>query len=131
MMFKIIQDLFLPQSPKHPSFSCRSLKGNQFLNLEEGHQLLDPLLWPSIIEDTQVLGVLGSWVVCIHEEIHLDQFCLVHIRPIYLVHLIHLGSKWNVEIFAHKRSESSGRLENLLISIVQNDLAHQKCVTVL
>jgi hypothetical protein len=32
------------------------------LNITEGHQALDPLLWASIFEDYKVLEVIRSWV---------------------------------------------------------------------
>jgi hypothetical protein len=97
MMFKIKQGLTLQQSLKHPGLVSRFLHGHQVLNLTEGHHPLDPILWASILEDSKLLGVLGtsSWVVCIHEKLQLDPLRLVRIRPINLVHLFHLGNKGN------------------------------------
>jgi hypothetical protein len=63
----------------------------------QGHHPLDPILWEYILEDSKLSGVLGvsSWVVRIHEEIQLDPSRVVHVRPINLVHLLHLGNKRN------------------------------------
>jgi hypothetical protein len=81
--------LTLQQSPKHPGLVSRFLHGHQVLNLTEGHHLLDPILWASMLEDSKLSGVLGasSWVVWIHEKLQLDPLRFVHIRRINLVHL--------------------------------------------
>jgi hypothetical protein len=69
MIFIVSQGLTLQQSPKHPGLVRRFLYGYQVLNLTEGHHPLDPLLWDpeSILEDSKLSGVLGGWVVWIHE----------------------------------------------------------------
>jgi hypothetical protein len=74
MTFKVKQGLILPQIPKHPGLVHRFLQGHQVLNVTEGHQPLDPLLWASILEDSKLAGVIEtySWVVWIHEELQLD-----------------------------------------------------------
>jgi hypothetical protein len=97
MMFKIRQGLTLQQSPKHPGLASRFLHGHPVLNLPEVHHPLDPVLWASILEDSKLSGVLGAsiWVVWIHEKPQLDSFRFVRIRPINLVHLLHLGNKRN------------------------------------
>jgi hypothetical protein len=123
MMLKIRQDLALPQCPKHPGLVNRFLQGHQVLNLTEGHQPFDPLLWSSILEDGKISGVLGGWVVWIHEELQLDPLRLVRVRPIHLVHLLHLRNKPN-----QVRGESSGRFRrNLVMVVVWVEILQQKC----
>jgi hypothetical protein len=70
-----------------------------------GLNLIDPILWASILEDSKLSGVLGasSWVVWIHEKLQLDPLRLVCVSPINLVHLLHLGNKRNGGILAHRR----------------------------
>jgi hypothetical protein len=36
---------------------------------------------------------LGGWNIWIHEELQFDQLSLIHVRTIYLVHLLHHGNK--------------------------------------
>jgi hypothetical protein len=97
MMFKIRQGLTLQQNPKHPGLVRRFLHGHQVLNLTEGHHPHDPIFWASILKDSKVSGVLGisSWVVWIPKKLQLDPLRLVGIRPINLVHLLHLVNKRN------------------------------------
>jgi hypothetical protein len=119
MMFKIRQDLTLQQSPKHLGIVRRFLHGHQVFNLLEGHHPLDPILWASILEDSKLLGVLGGWVVWIHEKLQLDPLRIVRIRPINLVHLLHLGYERNGggEGFSHaERGKAAEDLENLLMA---------------
>jgi hypothetical protein len=87
--------LILQQSPKYPGLVCRFLHGHQVLNLTDGHHSLDPILWVSILEDSKLIGLFEGWVVWIHEELQLDPLRLVHVKPIKLVHLLHLGNKRN------------------------------------
>jgi hypothetical protein len=77
----------------------------------------------SIFEDSKVSGILGNWVVWIHEVLEFYQLSLVRVRPINLVHLLHLRNKWNrVEMFLCKElSKSMEYLENLLMETVQID----------
>jgi hypothetical protein len=46
------------------------------------------------------LGALGasSWVIWIHEKLLLDPLRLVHVRPINLVHLLHLRNNRNERV---------------------------------
>jgi hypothetical protein len=69
--------------------------------------LLDPLLLASMLEGSKLSGVLGacSLVVWIHEKLKLDPLRLVSIRPINLVHLIHLGNKRNGDSCAQKEAK--------------------------
>jgi hypothetical protein len=78
-------------------YVSRFLHGHQVLNLMERHHPLDPVLRASILEDSKLSGVLGiqGWLVWIHEELQLDPLKLVRVRPINLVHLLHLGNKRN------------------------------------
>jgi hypothetical protein len=94
-MLKIRQVLALQQSLKHPGPVSRFLQGYQVLNLMEGRQSLDPILWESILEDNKVSGLLGksSCVFWIVEELQLDPLSLVCIWPIHLFHLLYLGNK--------------------------------------
>jgi hypothetical protein len=111
MMFKIRQGLTLQQSPKHPDLVSRFLHGNQILNLTKGHHPLDPMLWASILEDSKLSGVLGAsgWFVWIHEKLQLDPLRLVRIRPLKLVHFLHLGNKRNGgRVLANRRRQSGG-----------------------
>jgi hypothetical protein len=68
----------------------------------------------SILEDSKLSGVLGtsSWIVWIHEKLLLDLLSLrlVCVRPINLVHLLHLENKRNGGgvVLAHRRRKSSG-----------------------
>jgi hypothetical protein len=115
--------LTLQQSPKHPGLVCRFLHGHQVLNLTEGHHPVDPVLWDpaSILKDSKLLRVLGasSWVVWIHEKLQLDPLRLVCIRPINLVHLLHLGNKRNKGEFSRTEGgKAAADLENSLMAIV-------------
>jgi hypothetical protein len=96
MMFKMRQGLTLQQSSKHPGLVSMCLHEHQVLNLSEGHHPLDPLLWASILEDGKLLGVLGGWAIWIHEVLQLDPLRNICIRPINLVHLLHLGNERNM-----------------------------------
>jgi hypothetical protein len=86
MMLKIRQGLIFQQSLKHPGLASSLLPGHYVVNLKEGHQRIYPLLWASILEDFKV------WI---HEKIQLDPLRLILVRPINLVHLLHLGNKKN------------------------------------
>jgi hypothetical protein len=112
MIFKIRQGLNLQQSPKQSGLVSRFLHGNQVLNLTEGHKALDSILWASIIEDSKLLGVLGtsSWVVWIHEKLQLDPLRLVRVIPIKLVQLLHLGNEKNGEGWGKKERSFRVRL---------------------
>jgi hypothetical protein len=59
------------------------------------------------------LVVLGasSWVVWIHEKLQLDQLRLVRVRPINLVHLLHLENESNGREFL--RTEGGKAAEDL------------------
>jgi hypothetical protein len=129
MMFKIKQGLTLQQSPKYPGLVSRFLHGHQVLNLTEGHHPLDPLVWASILEDSKLSGVLGtsSWVVWIYEGLYFDPLRLVRIRPISLVHLLHLGNKRNGGFSRKERGKEAEDLENLLVTIVWIEILQQKC----
>jgi hypothetical protein len=81
-MLKVGQGLSLQQSPKHPDLVRRFLHGHQVLNVTEGYHPLDRLLWALILEDSKLLGVLGGWVVRIHEELKLDPLRVICVRPI-------------------------------------------------
>jgi hypothetical protein len=94
-MLKVGQGLTLQQCPKHPGTFNRFFQGHQELNLTEGHQALDSLLWAPILGDSKLCGVLGDWVVWIHEEFQLDSLRIVRVKPINLVRLHHLGNKRN------------------------------------
>jgi hypothetical protein len=121
--------LTLQQSPKHPGLVSRFLHGHQVLNLTEGNHPLDPILWASILEDSKLSVVLGasSWVVWIHEKIQLDQLRLVRVRPINLVHLLHLGNERNGGGFLRTEGgKVAADLKNLLMAIFWIDLAEQK-----
>jgi hypothetical protein len=93
--------------------------------------LLEPLLWTSILEDSKLLVVLGTsrWVVWIHEKLQLDPLRLVHVSPINLVHLLHLGNKRNGGGGGFSRTEggkAATDLENLLMDIVWIETLQQK-----
>jgi hypothetical protein len=55
---------------------------------------------PLYLTNSKLSGVLGTsgWVVWIHEKLQVDQLSLrrVRVRPINLVHFLHLGNKKNV-----------------------------------
>jgi hypothetical protein len=104
MMFKIRQGFALQQSPKLPDFVSRFLQEHQILNLMEGYQALDSLLFASIIGDSKLMRVPRSWFIWIHEELQLDPLRTVDIRPI---HLLNKNECWE-EGFTHRRRESSG-----------------------
>jgi hypothetical protein len=91
---------------------------HQVLNLTEGHHPLDPILWASIFEDSKLSGVLGGWVVWIHEKVQLDPLRLVRIRPINVVHLLHLGNKGMGGFLLTEGDKAEADLENLLMFIV-------------
>jgi hypothetical protein len=125
MMFKIRQGLTLQQCLKHPGLFRRSLHRHQVLNLTEDYHPLDPLLLSSILEDSKLSGLLGGWFIWIHEKLKFDPLQFVFIRPINLVHLLHLGNKRN-GVLARKSRQSSGRFENLLIAIFWIEILQQK-----
>jgi hypothetical protein len=81
------------------------------------------------------LGVLGiqGWVVWIDESLQLDPLRLVRVRPINLVHLLHLGKKGMGGGFSRTEgSKAAEDLENLLMAIVWIEILQQKCmITVL
>jgi hypothetical protein len=81
----------------------RFLQGLQVLNLTEGHH--PPPEVASILEDSKASGVLGtsSWILWIHEKLHHDPLRFVQVRPINLVHLLHLGNERNGGVLAHRR----------------------------
>jgi hypothetical protein len=123
MIFKIRQGLTLQQRPKHPILVRRFLHGHQVLNCTEGYHPLDPVLWASILEDRKLSGVLGTsiWVVWIHEKLQLDPLRRVRIRPISLVHLLHLGNKRNRGgglLSVTEGGKAAEDFKNLLMSIV-------------
>jgi hypothetical protein len=128
MMFKVGQGLSLQQIPKHPVLISRFLHGYQALNLTEGHHTFDPLLWATILESSKLSGLLGGWVVWIHENLQLDPLRLVHISHINLVHLLHLGDKRNGwgELFHTEGGKATEELDNLLTVIVWIDFLQQK-----
>jgi hypothetical protein len=127
-MFKIRQGLTFQQSPKHPVFFCRFLHAHQVLNLTEGNHPLDPILFVSILEYSKLSGVTGasSWVVWIHEKIQLVPLRLFRIRPINLVHLLHLGNKRNGGFSRTEGDKAAADLENLLMAIVWIEILQQK-----
>jgi hypothetical protein len=128
-MLKLRKGLTFQQSPKHPGLVSRFLHGHQVLNLTEGHYPLDPILWDpeSILEDSKLLGVLGGWVIWIHEKLQLDPLRLVCVSPINLVHLLHLGNERNGG-FLFIEGGKAEDLENLLMAIVWIEILQQKCV---
>jgi hypothetical protein len=81
------------QSQKHPGIINRFLHGHQVINLTEGPHPLDSILWASILEFRKLSGVLGGWVSWIHEKLQLDPLRHIYIKPINLVHILHLGNK--------------------------------------
>jgi hypothetical protein len=110
MMFKVRQGLTLQQIPKDPGIISSFLEWKQVLNIIEGHQPIDPLLWSSILENSKVLVVLGisSNAASVHENTpQLDKSCLEIIRGINLVHLLHLGGKRNEDVLVNRRSQIS------------------------
>jgi hypothetical protein len=122
--------LNLQQIPRHPGLVCRFLHGHQVLNLTEGHHLLDPILWASILEDSQLSGVLGGWVVWIHEALQYYSNRLVRVSSINLVHLVHLENERNGgwEGFSYtKVGKAAADLENLLMADVWIEILQQKC----
>jgi hypothetical protein len=129
MMFKIRLGLTLQQSPKHSGLVSRFLHGHQVLNLTESHHQLDPILCESILEDSKLSGVHGesSWVVWIHEKLQLDPLRLVRIRPIILVHLLHLGNKSNERFSRTEGVKAAEDWEKLLMAIVWIEILQQKC----
>jgi hypothetical protein len=65
-------------------------------------------------EDSKLSGVLGEWVIWVHEKHQLDPLRLVCIRPINLVHIFTLKQKERGGgILTHKRRQSSGGFEKL------------------
>jgi hypothetical protein len=86
----------------------------------EGHHPLDPILWASMLEVSKLSGVLGasSWVFWIHEKLQLDPLRLVRIRPIKLVHILHIGNERNGEGFSlTEGGKAAEDLENLLMAM--------------
>jgi hypothetical protein len=50
-----------------------------------------------MLEDNKLSEVFGGWVIWIHEELQYDSLSCFQVRPIHLVHLLHLGNKRNEE----------------------------------
>jgi hypothetical protein len=106
------------------------LQGHQVLNLTEGHHPLDPFLWDiaSILEDSKLSGLFGGWYICIHEKLQLDTLRLVRIRPINLVHFLHLGNKRNGGGLSRTEgSKAAEYLEKLIMTIICIEILQQKC----
>jgi hypothetical protein len=117
--------LTLQQSPKHPGLVSRFLHEHHVLNLTSGHNKFDTLLWESILEDSKLSRVLVGWIVWIHEKLQLYPLRLVHVRPINLVRLLHLGNRRNGEFSRTEGGKAASDLEILLITIVWIDFAQQ------
>jgi hypothetical protein len=79
----------------------------------------------SILKGFKASGTCGSWVAWFHEKLQLDSFCLIPVSRINLVHIIHLKNKRNGCYRAKKEAKAVDDLENLLMTIVQIDLAQQ------
>jgi hypothetical protein len=62
----------------------------------------------SILDYIKLSGVLGGWIVWIHEKHQLDPLRRFRVRPINLVHLLHLGNKRNGGLIEERRRQSSG-----------------------
>jgi hypothetical protein len=122
MMFKTRQGLTFKQSPKYHGLVRRFLHGHQVLNLTEGYHPLDPVLWASILEDSELSRVLGTsgCVTLICKQHQFDPIRLVRIRPINLVHLLHLGNEWNggMGFLRTEEGKEVENMENLLMAIV-------------
>jgi hypothetical protein len=118
-MFKIRQGLILQQSPKYPGLVSKFLQEHQVLNLQEVHHPRDPIFWDpaSILEESKLSGVLGasSWFVWIHEKFQLDPLRLFRIKPMNLVHLLHLGKERNGGFLFTEGGKAVEDLEILLI----------------
>jgi hypothetical protein len=121
--------LTLQKSPKHPGLVSRFLHGYQILNLTEGNQPFDPILWVSILEDSKLSGVIGdsSWVVWIHEKLQLNPLRLVRVRLINPVHLLHFGNKRNGGFLHTEGGKAAEDSENLLMAIAWIEILQQKC----
>jgi hypothetical protein len=121
--------LTLQQNPKNPGLVRRFLHGHQVLNVPEGHHPHDPILWASILEDSNLLDLLGAsiCVVWIHEKHQLDILRLICVRPINFFHLLHLGNKRNVGFSRIEGGTAAKDLKNLLMAIVWIEILQQKC----
>jgi hypothetical protein len=126
MMFKIRKGLNLQQFPKHPGLVRRFLQGDQVLNLMEGHHPLDPLLWPSILEDSKLSGVLRDWVIWIHDEFQLDPLRLAHQSCPYSSPWKQKEWGWGVRV--HRRRQSSEIFGKLTHGQHQRTLMSQQII---
>jgi hypothetical protein len=95
MMPKIRQGLTIQHSSKHPGLVIGLFQGYQVLNLKGGNKKHDTLLWASILEDNKVSGIIGGWIIWIHEEIQPDPIRLFRIRAIYIFNILHIENKSN------------------------------------
>jgi hypothetical protein len=87
----------------------------------ENHEEIDQLLLTSILEYSKLSGVIGDWVILIHDKVQIDPLRLVCIKCIHLVHLLQFKNKRN----GGGDFLAAEDLENLLVAIVQIDLAQQ------
>jgi hypothetical protein len=63
-----------------------------------------------------------------HEKLQLDPLRLVRVRPINLVHLLHLGNKRNGGGFSRAEGgKAAADLETLLMTIVWIEILQQEC----
>jgi hypothetical protein len=112
MILKLRKALALQQSPRHASYVSRLLfQRNCVLYLTEEHQQLDPLLWASMKVEKFL------------KEIQINKFCIFHIRPVNLFHILHLGSKGirGKGLLHTEGCKEEEALETLIMSIVKID----------
>jgi hypothetical protein len=121
--------LTFQDNPKYSGLVSRFFQCyQQDFNLKEGHYLLDPLPWESILEDSKLCGVLGGWAILIHEKLQSDPFRLVRVRPINLVRLLHLENKRNGGRFLRTEGGKAAEyLENLFMGNFLDLFIQQEC----
>jgi hypothetical protein len=130
MMFKIRQGLTFNKVRNILVSTAGSFMGIRFsISRKAITHLIQSSGHPSLkIENYREYLEPGGWVVWIHENFQLDQLRLVFVRPINLIHLLHLGNKRNGgEFLGTKKGKAAADLENLLIAIIWIEILQEKC----
>jgi hypothetical protein len=97
-------------------FAVGYFKGIRFSmsRKEINNHVLDPLLWTFILDDKKASKVLGiqRWLCWVHDELKLNQFYLIYVRPINLVHVLQLGNKRNGVFLQKEGGETAEYFKN-------------------
>jgi hypothetical protein len=60
----------------------------------------------------KVSGVVGGWVICLHEKLQIDPIKLFRFRPIHLVYFLHLDNKRKgMELFCAQKEAKKWKVK--------------------